>query len=93
MPEIHTKDEGIKLILEVGVDISQAIAFKIIYKNPDNTNGTWTAAKETATSISYTTQQGDLSIAGQWKIQAFVEWDDYKRYGRVANFQVVKTID
>lgn len=93
MPEIHTKDEGTKLILEVGIDISQAIVFKIIYKNPDNTSGIWTATKETATSISYTIQKGDLGIAGQWKVQAVVEWADYKRYGKMANFQVIETID
>lgn len=93
MPDIHTKDGGIKLILEVGVDISQAVVFKIQYKKSDNTSGVWTAIKETSTSISYVIQQGDLSVAGQWKVQAVIEWADYKRYGKMANFRVIETID
>jgi len=76
---------GAKLIVDVTGDISSGTVFKIYYRKPDGTTGSWTATKESNnTSISYTTTlASDLDQVGKWTLQSYSEVGGWKGYGEV----------
>jgi hypothetical protein len=85
---IFIGDIGTKIILDVGLDISEATVRKIKYSKPDGGVGDWPAAQETVMSISYITQAGDISISGRWKLQAYIETLTWKRHGEVGMLNI-----
>jgi len=86
-------DIGVKIILEVGADITTAIAQKIKYRKPSGESGAWTATQETATSISYTTIAAtDLNEIGVWLLQSYVTMPSWALSGKIAKFSVIATI-
>lgn len=87
---IFKGDIGTKIILNTNTDLATGSVFKIYYRKPDGTMGSWTAQKESDnTSISYTTQVvSDLNIAGTWVIQSYVEISGWKGYGVSVNMIV-----
>ena len=86
-------DIGIKIILEVGADITTAISQKIKYRKPSGERGVWTATQETATSISYTTIAAtDLNEIGVWLLQSYVTMPSWALSGKIAKFSVIATI-
>ncbi len=76
--EIHKDDIGTVFEVtvqenEVAIDISTATVKEIILSDPDGTPTTFAAAFKTDGTdgiIQYTTVASDLSIAGNWRIQA-----------------------
>lgn len=65
----------ITIILETGVDISDASAFYIDVKFPeghDPATDQWTGEIEGTTQIKYTTSETDLDVAGKYYLQAIV---------------------
>ena len=86
---LYYLDEGVKIILNVGVDISDSTVHKIKFKRPNGTSGEWAAERENATSISYLIQTNDLNYAGIWKLQAYVETPNWKLHGEEASLQVM----
>jgi len=89
METIYADDEGIKLILNVVVDISDSTSQSIKYKKPNNDRGSWVASRESNTSISYIIQKGDIDGAGIWKLQASVETPNWKLSGKEASLKVL----
>ena len=87
---IFKGDIGTKIILNTNTDLATGSVFKIYYRKPDGTTGSWTAQKESDNkSISYTTQVvSDLDIAGTWVIQSYVEISGWKGYGVSVNMIV-----
>jgi hypothetical protein len=83
----HIGDVGLELVVEVvawdadaqeyaPVDISAATIKKIYLTDPSGTTTAKDAEFDTDGTdglLKYTTQSGDLSRAGRWKIQGFVE--------------------
>ena len=86
---LYYLDEGVKIILNVGVDISASTVQKIKFKRPNGTSGEWVAKRESVTSISYIIQTSDLNYAGIWKLQAYVETPGWKLHGEEARLQVL----
>ena len=77
--KLYVGAEGVKLVLDVCVDISQSELRHIRYKKPvQGISGYWEAEKETDTSISYVFQTGDIDAAGWWEFQSYVETPDWK---------------
>ncbi len=73
---------GAKITVDCSIDITVATVRKIIYKKPDGTSGEWTAAEESSTSISYTTDSADdLDQAGTWYFESYVEKAGFTGYG------------
>lgn len=84
---------GQKIILNVGVDISTATTRRIKYLKPDGTEGYWSAAEESTTSISYTTTAAtDLNIAGTWRLQAYVVTPSWTTHGEMVRLMVKETL-
>jgi len=86
---LYYLDEGVKIILNVGVDISDSTVHKIKFKRPNRTSGYWDAKRESSTSISYVIQENDLNYVGIWKLQAYVETPSWKLHGKEASLQVL----
>ena len=89
---IFIGDTRTKIILDVGLDISAATVKEIKYINPDGTSGSWDAAQETTTSISFITIAGSLNVAGKWKLQAYIETASWKRHGEIATMTISKIL-
>jgi len=86
-------DTGVKIILEVGTDITSATTRKIKYRKPGGDSGSWTAIQESSISISYTTTAAtDLNEAGRWRLQAYVVTPSWTLSGKIANINVLATI-
>ena len=62
-------DTGTVIELDTGVSLAGASALSIEAAKPDGTTVSWTATA-TGTSVRYTTQAGDLDVAGKWTLQA-----------------------
>jgi len=75
---------GLKIILNTG-NIADLTTLKILYQKPSGTSGEWTAVAESASSLSYTTQAGDIDEAGNWKLQAYGEGTAWQGPGCVVN--------
>ena len=90
MTTIFVNDVGTDIILNCGVDISTATVRKIRAKNPLNVVVEWVAVASGIDSIKYTLQTGDVSIAGLWKLQAYVEMPGWKGRGTWADLVVAK---
>ena len=81
MTTIFIGDIGTVISLDVGVDISDATAQKIYYKN-SSTDGEWTATLgDDNQSVEYVLQAEDIDVAGKWYLQAYVETPDGKWHG------------
>lgn len=78
--EIHVNDVGTIFRITIkdaatAMDVSGATTKQIVFRKPDATTETQTAAFYTDGSdgiIQYTSDTGDLDTAGIWKIQAYV---------------------
>ena len=80
--KLYVGVEGVKLILDVSVDISQSDVRKILYKKPvGGISDCWEAEIESYTEISYIFQAGDIDAAGYWEFQSYVETADWKITG------------
>ena len=87
---IFKGDIGTKIILNTNTDLATGSVFKIYYRKPDGTTGSWTAQKESDnTSISYTTlSANDLDVVGTWQLQSYVEISGWKGFGVSVNLIV-----
>lgn len=69
MTKTYVGDTGTVIELDTGVSLAGASALSIEAAKPGGTTVSWTATA-TGTSVSYTTQAGDLDTAGWWVLQA-----------------------
>lgn len=92
MADIYKGDLGIKLILDVGVDISSATRMSILYRKPYGGTGTWAAVMETGTSVSYTSLTDEFNEVGIWKVQARVTTPLWTQSGAIAKVNVLPAL-
>lgn len=88
---VYKNDSSVAIILSVGVDISDATVMRIKYRRPDGYASYWTAEASGTTAITYTTDADDLCIAGDWRLQAYVE-NTWKRHGLICRLRVEDTL-
>lgn len=88
MSKVYVGDKGTEIILDCGSDVSTATVRKIKAKRPDGTTVDWTAAASGTNSIKYTTLTGDLSMAGNWQLQAYVETPAWSGLGETFSLAV-----
>ena len=75
MGDIFVGDVGVEIRLDTKQDLSNATVTKILAKKPSGSTVVWNATKYgTTTKITYTTDSDDLDEAGDWSLQAYVEW-------------------
>ena len=92
MSDVFVGDVGTVISLDCGTSVATATVCQIIVKKPNGRRVTWPAVQDTATSIKYVIQAGDLDIAGDWQLQAHVEFTTWKGRGEVATLKVKNTI-
>lgn len=95
---IHVGDVGTVITLTIYeddgttvVDVSSATTKTIYFKKPDGTKLAATAGFTTTGTdgkIAYTTVAGDVSVAGVWEVQGYVEIGTAKYYSTKGRFQV-----
>lgn len=82
MSKHYINEVGTSIRLDCGIDISDALQSRIIYKKPDGVVGTWPGALYSSYStealaigtyfVSYTLASTDANVAGEWEFQALV---------------------
>lgn len=74
------------------INISNATALQIVLKRPDNVDLFLTASFVTNGAdgqIQYITANGDLSLAGIWRIQGIYQINGHVKYTSIDNFTVL----
>ena len=79
---------GQVIILETGEDLTGANVLKIKVKKPDNTKTEWDGSVYQTTKIKYTTVLNDLNVAGNYKLQSYVEYPDWRGTGETVELKV-----
>ena len=84
-------------IKELGsvVDLSSATTKQLVFKKPSGTTVTKTAAFLTDGTdgiIEYTTQSGDIDVAGNWKVQANLVLTSWTGHTEAVSFRVVAAL-
>tara|TARA_Y100000296_G_scaffold48602_1_gene55671 strand:- start:1185 stop:1499 length:315 start_codon:yes stop_codon:yes gene_type:complete len=86
-------DTGKIIDVNVGIDITNAAALKLLVKKPDATEVEWVASEQQADPgvLRYTTVAGDLDQEGAYYLHGFVETAGGALHtGRRASFMVVE---
>ena len=92
--KIYKNDVGteIKVIIETDEDISGATTLEFEVLRPDGTEATWTAVYSLEGSnktLTYTTTATtDLSVAGKYKLQPYIEIVSWQGRGNTVTFRV-----
>ena len=84
MSAVYTGAVGTEIVLDCGVDTTQAEVRSIVARKPNGAKVTWNALQEGITLIKHITAAGDLDMAGVWKLQAYIEIPGWKGCGSVA---------
>ena len=66
---IYTGTYGVPILIDTGIDTSNAIAVSIEVKKPDNTTVSWVAGKYVATMISRVVEEEDFNLVGRYYLQ------------------------
>lgn len=102
MPEPHVGDEGTELIFtfkdgstDAAVDISAASTLKATFRRPDGSR--FTVDLEPVSDgvdgrARYSTQAGDLSVAGSWRAQGYVVNANGKWWSDIVSFAVAPNL-
>jgi len=73
--KIYVGSYGVKLIVETQADLTNVTQASLVVKKPDGTEVEWVGTIN-GTKIEYITKQGDLDIAGKYRIQAKAVFSD-----------------
>lgn len=82
MRKIFVGDVGTVILLDCGVDISTATLVKVLVKPPSGAPREWTGIVVGTRMIEYVIQTGDLNLAGEWRLQAYVEMPGWSGRGQ-----------
>lgn len=85
MGDVFKTQSLLSIIVETGYpSLAGASLKQIHYTKPDGTTGQWPAVVS-GTQLTYTVADGDISQAGQWRFQAYVEVGGLKAFGAIAS--------
>lgn len=88
MSSVFIGDEGTEIVLDCGITTTTATVRSILARKSNGVLVTWSAVQDGTSSIKHTTSSGDLDVAGEWKLQAYVEMPGWKGKGAVAKLTV-----
>jgi len=71
--QIYVGQEALRIKLDVKIDISSATGLKMYYRNPDDTEGSWTGTLSGTTFIQkdFIADEGELDQQGNWFFWTF----------------------
>jgi hypothetical protein len=84
----YVGDIGTQIIVDTGEALASAIKTQLKIKKPDGTTVTKEATVSDVTKLLYAAIAGDLSAVGEYIVQAYVEFSDWKGHGAEARFVV-----
>jgi hypothetical protein len=86
--QIFVGDIGTQIIVDTGEALASATVLQLKIKKPDGTKVTKTATITETTKLLYSTIAGDLNLAGEYIVQAYVELPGWKGHGLPVSFNV-----
>jgi len=86
--KIYKDDIGTVFIIDLGESLAEAEAPKIYVLKPDGEIAEWAADIFEETKIKHVGVQGDLSAAGLFRMQPYVEKSGWKGRGDTVSFTV-----
>lgn len=90
--KIYVGDIGTAIVLNLGVDLTDATSPELHVQKPDGTIVTWPGAIFTIDSarnfIRYVTTLGDLSLPGKYKVQGHVSIGGWSGHTETVTFTV-----
>lgn len=92
MSAIFAGDVGTEIVLDCGIDISSASVLKIHARKSSCQTVVWDAELDGTTAIKHVTTDGDLDVAGEWQLQAYVEIGSLKCRGEIATLTVQEAL-
>lgn len=73
--------------------LASATLKQIWYSRPDTgVTGAWTATLDGTKFVFTTTAIGDLPVAGEWKLQTYMEASGYKVAGKIVSMVVEEPV-
>jgi hypothetical protein len=84
----YVGDIGTEIIVDTGETLASATKTQLKIKKPDGTTVTKDATVSDVTKLLYSAIAGDLSIPGEYVVQAYVEFADWNGHGNPAHFNV-----
>jgi hypothetical protein len=85
----YVGDLGTEIIVDTCSDISEAtLAALIVLKPNASTPVTWVGAVYETTKIRYIVTADDFNVAGEYRLQAYVEMPGWKGRGDTVRFKV-----
>jgi len=88
-PDIYyVGDVGTAIIVDVCSDITQATLVALDVTRPDKTTTRWVGNVYDTTKIRYYADVGDFSLAGEYRVQAYVEMPGWQGHGNTTTFKV-----
>jgi hypothetical protein len=86
----HVGDEGTRIRLDCGQNVTTASTRRIRYVKPDKTTGYWDASQDgTYTDRIYAdTTSTTLDQPGEWELYSYIEKGAWKGHGEVVKMQV-----
>ena len=75
------KGQTVTLELDTGRDLTGWEGF-ILYKKANGNEGEWTGSIS-GTTVSYDIAEGDIDVAGVWKVQAKATLGTEREYGKI----------
>ena len=90
---VYENDIGTKIEFDVGVDTANIAGAKVIMKKPNGERVEKDAELEdNSTIVYYLTEDGDLTPAGIFKLQVYIELDNWKGKGDIVSLPVAKAL-
>ena len=80
------------LTLETGIDLTTASLLQIKYKSPAGTRGTFAGTLVGTTKIKYDFVNDEITPAGMWSFQSYVEIGGLKAYGNIVSSDISKVL-
>jgi len=89
MAKIYAGDDGTRVILNMGADMSLASAITIQVKNPLGVISSWPAVVGAdKNTIEHITSSADIPLAGKYKLQAHLTLPGWTGMGDVTTLKV-----
>ena len=89
--KIYLDDIGLTFRVSTGTDLTAATKTMLLVQLPDKTEAEWIASAPVPASgiLEYITTEA-FPVAGQYALQAYVEFPDGQYYGNTASFRVYR---
>lgn len=94
MPDKHYVGEvGAEITVDCKSNIAGATVKQLKVKKPDNTLAIWNAEIEGTNFLKYISLAEDFSVAGVYRVQAFVDTPDWKGRGETDTFTIYRDFE